>query len=197
MSNNKLAFKHKKPLRRTLGLDLGSVNTALSLIVGNKTIKIKHAEMVPPTLRDLKDPVFDSQMKAMRQTIIKMLDKHKPNEVMAERYMNRGIKGVQVEILGLLLGCLATLCINRKIPLRLVTASSWKNSINRQHPGTLDRFYRYFPISKRHRVDAILIGLYCRSKIYDVKHIRIVEKYISKMEGSYGQPKPARAKVIK
>lgn len=178
--------------RKRIGaFDLGSINTAFSLIETSKKIVIKQAFMVPPSLRDLKDGAFPKQMRKLKRTLAKLLDKYKPNEVIAERYMNRGIKGVQVEILGILLGCLSTLCLQRKIPMRLVTASSWKNQINRKHPDFLDRMYRYFPISKRHRVDAILIGMWHIDKTFEM-NMKTIESYISKMEGSYGKPKSGK-----
>jgi len=180
--------------RKRIGaFDLGSVNTAFSLIKVSKKPVIKHAFMVPPSLRDLKDAAFPKQMRKLKRTLAKLLDKYKPDEVIAERYMNRGIKGVQVEILGILLGCLSTLCLQRKIPMRLVTASTWKLAVNRREKGLLDKFYSYFPSNKRHRVDAIMIGMWHIDKKFGM-NVKRIEKYISKMEGSYGKPRIKKSK---
>lgn len=183
-----------KPIR-IASFDLGSKNFAASIIVAGKKIKYKAAFMIPPTLLDLKEPFYD-QTALLRKTIARILTKYKPKYLIAERYMNRGIKGVQVEILGVLLGVMASLAIERDIPMRLVTASTWKNAVERKRSGFLDRLYSYFPQSKRHRVDAIMIGIYAHNKNFDV-NLKKLERYVAALEGSWGEPRQRKPKAKK
>ena len=107
----------------------------------------------------------------------KLLDEYKPDEVVMERFQNRGFRGGQsiAECISFMLGVLAALCEMRKIKYTWITAAQWKNQFNRQL--SLDKVYD--EIKKKWRIephvwDALCQGMYVadRENLYTYKRLK-------------------------
>lgn len=116
----------------------------------------------PPKSRRKKDgPILPLQeaMPRFLQVIDGILDEYKPDEMYAERFQTRGIKGKSTELVSFMLGLLAMRCRERKIRFVVIIAGTWKNAVNRCWP--LDDLYAYGKTLgfSPHEIDSMMIGL--------------------------------------
>lgn len=149
-----------------LGLDMGISNMSASLIdLGSG--KLLERRRVKTTLKVIKDGCFD-QLNAFYDDILPMLDVAEC--ITAERYQPRQTRhheSTTIESINMMLGAMTL-----NFDVKLITASTWKNAINRllkkanmEGYLNLDDVYE---LGKgkivKHHVDSTLIGLYGATK---------------------------------
>lgn len=150
----------------TIGIDMGSTNMMLGYL--NTDMKFVACWQFKNTITELVDNKgvpLHVRIRRFKKEFISYLDKWKPRRVMAERFMPRGIRGTLIEVVNIMIGVMAAICVRRKINFRVLTASTWKNSLNKRFRRTkndnpLNRLYKAFKIKQRHYIDAMLIAHY-------------------------------------
>jgi len=135
------------------------------------------------TLEELKEQ-FDSYRKGLD----KFCGKHKPDLVIIERFIARGIKGSLGERISYMLALTIDKYEDAGIPVMAVLASSWKNSANTRLSMPLKDLYKRVSHDgvESHELDAVLMGHYLWSKhsgcelfsgLKSMKHLtRLVQK---------------------
>lgn len=145
----------------SLGIDLGSRNTMLAVAHPKRGFgETKHFQS---PIRALVDKPKLSLMRSIKVFIKEFgsdLDRIKPGRVTAERFLTRGFRGAGIEMINFMLGMMAAECFHRGIKFQAITASTWKNAINRRfnNKEALRTVYKGFKIKERHYVDAFLIA---------------------------------------
>lgn len=143
-----------------LGLDPGTNNMGIGVMQfkPNK-YKINYIGMIDNTLKDIKTDVKHQATK-FKSEINSIIKNYKVDLCVAERFMNRGAtKGATGEAVMLMLGILLT-C---KPEATLITASQWKNSINKIY--RLDEMYPQVNVVP-HAVDALMMCIYASDTYY-------------------------------
>ena len=153
---------------RVLGFDPGTSNFGCfaGLITGTDDIQyfesLESAMLVNP-LCDMPTAVKD--VPRFLGEIRSYIDTYRPHAIVIERFMTRGIKGPTIELVNMMIGALVTLVDTyreegKHIYIKIVTAASWKNQVNRIFP--LESIYK--ACKKRgladHQVDAALMSMY-------------------------------------
>lgn len=147
--------------------DPGKDNFANSFVdVSLRGQKVKyellHSCMIQHTVQDLTGDLT-AQIKAFIREINVGVRKFKPNSMIAERFMNRGMmKGASGEIVSIMIGRMTALNVH----MTVIPSASWKNAFNRVQ--SLDHLYENVPFVP-HVVDSLCIGLYHGCKQLNVK----------------------------
>lgn len=160
---------------RFIGVDPGSSNFGYSVVERGRRIAILEFGQIEDTVKNLTDkpqkppksrrkkegpiPPLEEAMALFLSVFEHLLDQYKPDEVIAERFQPRGIKGKSTELVSFMLGIMALCCKRRNIRFRVTIAGTWKNKVNRNYSIDLAYdFGKMLGISP-HEIDAILIGL--------------------------------------
>ncbi len=146
-----------------LGLDPGSKNMGFGVIKvrtdGKFDYRIKEVGMIKKTVKEMKGDVR-GDLKKFKGELHGILRRHKVDAIVAERYMNRGIRGNTGELVGLMLG-VAAMCPVEDV--WFIPASQWKNAFNRNVHGPekkkLETLYKDSRLVA-HVIDAACIGMY-------------------------------------
>ncbi len=99
---------------------------------------------------------------AYMNEISKLVDDYQIDLQIGERYMTRGIKGVTIEFVNMMLGTLRGIAVAKKTPLKVMPAAQWKVPLGNRGVD-LDEIYsdaKTYQKTTPHEVDAIFIGLY-------------------------------------
>jgi hypothetical protein len=154
-------------MKRILAVDPGTHNFALAVLDVRKkndtvAFRILEAKMVSNTITELKDGI-DEQMRAFVREFRSSSLKYKPTDFICERFQSRGMKGLTIECVNMMIGVMVT---RTTVPTRLVTASTWKNAFNRH--ASLQELYDETD-AVPHVVDAVCMGLYHAHGLYGLK----------------------------
>jgi hypothetical protein len=141
---------------RVLTLDPGSRNAGIACVATKKQrVKVVANSIITNPINDL------TQFGPLRDTYVAEIDRwittFKPNGIIAERFQTRGIGGPLIEQVSIMLGIIAGRYPH--IPIKLITAATWKNDFHRNHDCTLDDLYR-LTLTTPHQLDACFIGIY-------------------------------------
>ena len=91
------------------------------------------------------------------EEIARWVEKFEPKAIIAERFQTRGNGGPLIEMVSVMLGLLAGKY--ETLPVKLITASTWKNAFNRRHQCDLREMYPDV-LTPPHAFDSCLIGIY-------------------------------------
>ena len=152
---------------RVLGIDPGTKNFGAFAGEVNKgvtKVNVHHSEMFDHAMQELKGDALE-QVRVFEREYMKLLTVHRPDIITIERFQSRGLKGKTVELVNVMMGVMMSANVkyvesNPKLKVQLLTASTWKNAVNRV--SDLELIYR---VMKKHgvvahRVDAALMSLY-------------------------------------
>lgn len=153
-----LRSKTRKPLR-ILALDPGTSNFGWSVLYSDSltSIQIKETGMLRSTVKDLKTDV-SSQINYFEKELDNVIRKWDINAVAVERFMARGMKGVTIELVNIMLGVTLARLNDGKRKLLVMPASQWKNEFNRH--SSLDKLYELAKGCSVHQLDSVGIGVY-------------------------------------
>lgn len=166
---------------RILSGDPGKVNFALSVVdVTDGTLTVLGTRMLQNPVRTLKVDTREQVANFLEE--IKEIDRmYGPFDGCAfERFQTRGICGDTIESISLMLGVLSMWSLDHKIPIRLITASQWKNQINRK--VDLKALYKEHKLTSKksvkaiHEFDAMLIGVYMLGLLHDSNSFANIDK---------------------
>ncbi len=141
-----------------LGVDPGSKNMGYGVIkarlgVDKLQYRIKEIGMIQDRVEEMKGDVR-GDLRRFKREFSSILRRHKVDVIVAERYMNRGIRGNTGELVGLMLGCIA---LSNVEDVMFIPAAQWKNAINRN--ASLDTLYEQSRLVA-HVIDATCIAAY-------------------------------------
>lgn len=172
-----------------MGNDAGSTNYGYSVIkfyLKNNKLKYQILEcgQLNNRLTDLKVPA-KTQLKKYINEINAKIRKYKIEQHICERYMPRGRFGNTSEYVNIMIGYL----LASKLPVTLITASMWKNRLNRfmGGKGKLDKFCKAVCVPQ-HEIDATFQAMYLAEKIFKMeildkfKHIKNLIKLKQRVE---------------
>lgn len=144
---------------------MGSTNMMLGYL--NAELKFVACWQFKNTITELVDNKgvpLHVRIRRFKKEFISYLDKWNPRRVLAERFMPRGIRGTLIEVVNIMIGIMAAICVRRKINFRVLTASTWKNRVSARFKKETDSvkpmefIYKNFKVKQRHYVDALLIA---------------------------------------
>lgn len=137
--------------------------------------------LVRNTLRTLKNTrLLREELALYMSAMRKIKAKHAPVVWVAERYMTRGIKGVTIELVSVMIGSMLGR-YHKQMRFRLIIAAEWKNQVNKL--GDLKEFYKAMRPYKitPHQVDACLIGIYTAHKMVGLKGFEFLPSNIGEL----------------
>ena len=147
------------PKYRVLAMDPGSRNFGIAAVGtdGRKPIVLANAQIRFP-VNDLVK--FADRREMFLEEIIPWFDRFKPRALVAERFQTRGgaSMGPLIEQVSVMLGIISMITVPL-LPIRLITASTWKNAFNRRHQCDLKEIYPTVH-TEPHPFDASLIGVW-------------------------------------
>jgi Holliday junction resolvasome RuvABC endonuclease subunit len=147
--------------KRVLAIDPGSKNMGISIVAAKGTqVRIIANTVLTNPIHDLTQ--FETQKRVFLSEIRLWMDLYQPNGIIAERFQTRGAAsmGVTIEAVGTMNGILAGAFEN--LPLKLTTASTWKNALHRRFASTnfdLKELYNECRTTP-HQLDSCFIGVF-------------------------------------
>lgn len=154
-----------------LGIDPGSKNMGFGVVkarIGDKfDFRIKEVGMFQDRVEVMNGDVRGA-LKKFNKELGSILRKHNVDVIVAERYMNRGIRGNTGELVGLMLGAVAM--ANGVEDVMFIPAAQWKNPMNKNTKpmGGLEQLYKDCRLVP-HVVDGASIGMYGATHYLDHK----------------------------
>jgi hypothetical protein len=150
-----------------VGFDPGTTNFGVfgGVLQGVKTlhrVRPLISYMLQNPIKKIPSDGSDFSEAFMRE-IAEIFRKVKPDVVVIERFQARGLMGPTIELISVMIGLIASLLTDlaekegRHIIFRVLTASTWKNSVNRV--VSLDNLYERVSAKDKHRMDACLMAL--------------------------------------
>lgn len=147
---------------RMLGMDPGYRNYGIAVTELDKQTRritvLKSAVLEHPVQTFTEG--YRSDIVMFLREIRLWIREYEPRAFIAERFQSRGIKGLSSELVPFMLGLLASHF--GKLPHKLITASTWKNDVNRRlaDEGTcLKELYKEVLVVP-HQLDAVLMSIY-------------------------------------
>ena len=147
---------------KILSVDPGTQNFAYAVLsVQNSPAKpfkykIKKMGMVKSTIKEPKENM-GLQINAFNEEFLYQFDKLKLDGFICERFQSRGMKGNTIESVNMMVGMMAHYLTSREIDVKLVTASTWKNRVNKIID--IKDLYKLARVPN-HITDAVCLGLY-------------------------------------
>lgn len=169
-----------------LAHDPGSVNYGYALVAGRvqgKRLKVRILESgkLTNTITQMKKRRLRTrQREAYVKEIEVLVKKYKPDWMIAERYMTRGIRGLLVECVNSMLGSLEA---RVPIPCVLVPAVTWKQEWNRTGLD-LKALYKVVRTTP-HQLDAVMMGIFAMLKILELPRQKFkIKQVIRQLEAT-------------
>lgn len=154
---------------KILSFDPGEKNFAYSMNMHRSDPILRHKivknGLVSNCINNLKtSEILEGQHIKFSDEILGMLTTFKPDYVVMERFMGRGLKvGTTSETTNIMIGIIITLCRQQGIPFKLVNASTWKNAYNKARSkfvtSNIKDEYKLIGTTP-HQYDATMIGIY-------------------------------------
>jgi hypothetical protein len=147
--------KLKDSTPRILSCDPGSRNFGIAVVATDGSqVKVAANSILTNPIHDLTK--FESQKQVFLREVGGWIDLYKPNALVVERFQTRGLGGPLIEMVSSM-NALMSGYFNLKT--LLITASTWKNYMQRRFEFDLNELYKEFAIPP-HQIDASLIGVY-------------------------------------
>jgi hypothetical protein len=145
--------------KRMLGLDPGSRNMGISLAAANAKdqVKIIRNAIVTSPVDDLVN--FMASREVFLTEIARWIHYYEPHGIIAERFQTRGgaNMGALSEKVTVMLGLIAGRWPS--LPIKLITAATWKNDYQRRFEFQLDDIYPVC-LATPHQLDSSFIATY-------------------------------------
>ena len=146
----------KKYDKCVLALDPGSRNMGISCVgVRKGKVKVLANSILMNPITSMVDDIQGQKQKFTDELDQWML-LYRPKGIILERFQSRGGMGPLIELVTLMLGIILT---RYKVPVKFITAATWKNAFHRQFDAQLDDMYKICRTAP-HPLDATLIGCY-------------------------------------
>lgn len=167
--------------KTVLGLDPGSKNFGAALVSfdpANGRVQVERSAV-------LKSPVHDltragSEGKAFLSELGSWASR--ADGIVAERFQSRGLRGATVECVSFMLGLTSAGFPTH--PLMLLTASTWKNVLQRRFAVDLKEIYHEYRFDiAAHQIDSAFIAIYGLEKslgMLDYQFYSVIEQAIKR-----------------
>ena len=167
--------KHTLKKMRILSMDPGVTNFAWSVLEVSRPFKVKLVAtgMLEETLKDMtgnvkeKADLFLNAVKVLKE-------EYEIDHTIMERFMSRGMKGLTIELVNVMLGIMLGSWKKKQRNFKLITAAQWKNEWNRR--ADLKEFYDKVSCTV-HQADSIGIGLYGAAYWFDEEPFKDILKF--------------------
>ena len=162
-----------------LAFDPGSKNFGWSVVCGRKKknkleLRILCSGHIVNTMNQMKiGPLHKKQRAAFVEEILAIKNSYPLNYFVAERYMNRGIRGTLIEAVAMMLDAATS---SLKLPYTLLAAVTWKRALDKCGVD-LKQAYKWCKATP-HQLDATMMGVFALMKILDVPQYKIQIKPI-------------------
>jgi hypothetical protein len=181
-----------------LSCDPGSINFGFSVLTGRIqdgeiSFKVVANGMCPcPLKRVKKSKDLRDQQVQFQLWFENLIFKHNIDAVCAERFMARGLLGPLGEYIGIMLGMMGLILIQKnKKPLKIFPAATWKNAVRRNADDKefLDKTYKIAKVPP-HQLDASLMGVwtlyqgYNRTDFEGLDLVQIRDKLLDQIEAT-------------
>mgnify|MGYP001433205113 CR=1 FL=1 len=103
-------------------------------------------------------PPFPDQMDSFSTEWEEIFDSHKVVGYTTERFQARGLKGKSIEAVSIMNGLSCSLARKRQIDFEMITASTWKNQVNRY--TDLEAIYAMVPDLTPHSIDSCFLAIH-------------------------------------
>jgi Holliday junction resolvasome RuvABC endonuclease subunit len=147
----------KKYVKCLLALDPGSRNMGISCVGVTKKGKVR---VLANSILTNPFTTMVGDIKEQKQLFLGEIDSwvklYKPNGIIMERFQSRGGMGPLIELVTLMLGILVG---TYNLPIKMITAATWKNAWHRKNEEELNDMYKEC-LTTPHQLDSILIGCY-------------------------------------
>lgn len=172
---------------RVLSMDPGTANFGITVLDAGKKGDKMGARIVGTCMfgHTIKVPTSLPQHRAFRAAIWALEHHYGPFDlVCAERFQSRGLKGLAIESINMMLAIVGEVYPNATF----YTASTWKNAFNRMDDlnavyNDLKEVNKEVKKSERHQIhefDSSLMGMYCAAKHFDVTPFENIDGRIDK-----------------
>ncbi len=101
-------------------------------------------------------PPFSHQLVLFRDEWINLIVKYKANTITSERFQARGLRGKSIELVSIMNAVIALEGMTHNVPVQLITASTWKNQVNRLFD--LKLLYTKMRLTP-HTIDSVFIAI--------------------------------------
>ena len=153
--------------------------------------KVVYVELLSNPITELREnatPPFLEQLKLFSEYFEYLLEEFKPESVTMERFQMRfRTMGATSEVVNIMIGICSQICLERKIPVKLVIAGEWKNHFNRVSNISLNDTYKLVKRLPPHVIDSALIGLYYCMKNKDFYVAENIENYCKSLKEKYDE----------
>lgn len=132
------------------------------------------------------NPAFHESFPRYYSIIDDLRVSYKVSDVIAERFQTRGNGGPLIELVSTMNGALVSNAYAHNVTYRLITASQWKNQVNKYNDLEALYLYTHSLGYTPHETDATLIGLYqaaYRGVLDFVQGIALWKKAVEKYMG--------------
>lgn len=111
-------------------------------------------------------PPFSHQLIRFQDEWIDLIVKYKASTITSERFQARGLRGKSIELVSIMNAVIALEGLTRDVPVQLITASTWKNQVNKLFD--LKLLYTKLSITP-HTTDSVFIAIDGILKLAGVK----------------------------
>lgn len=160
-----------------LAHDPGSKNYGVAVVQGSKQgdtlrIRVLASGKQKSLVNQLKrGSLLRKQLDAYVNEVLAVKKKYKPHYFVAERYMTRGIKGLSVECINMMLSAAVR---EIEIPYTLLAAVTWKRFVEKCGVD-LKKAYKWCK-AEPHQLDSALMGVYAVMQILKLPRQKIPMK---------------------
>lgn len=181
-----------------ISADPGKENFSVAIqIIDDEKPSIEYVQLLPYRITELREnanPPFLTQLEQFIEFFNGIIDKYNPIECTMERFQIRFRTGGAVaEVVNVMLGVCSCICYYRKIPIKLVIASEWKNHYNRISEISLEDTYRCVKRLPPHIIDSAFIGLYYSMNNKGFYTRENIIAYCQKLKEKYDEFAPKRS----
>ena len=131
------------------------------------TYDIKYCGMLRNPIKDLLASNLSINLYEYMKEMRKYCLQYTPNHIVAERFMNRGVRQATGEKVNIMLGALMFYALVNKFQFKMHTASSWKVKLNKVLNMKIFVSKARDQGVTNHELDAACIGLYHACKEFD------------------------------
>lgn len=150
---------------RALCADPGSSNYGFSIVEmklypgKNAVFKVLTNGLVENRVNALnRADLFEDQVKSHLREMKGYIEEYNVDCIIIERYMTRGIKGSTIEFVNVMIGALSVVAFAKKLKVKTLPASQWKNELKRRGEDLKSRYKQV--LTTPHQLDSVLMGIY-------------------------------------
>jgi hypothetical protein len=156
-----------------LANDPGIINFGIA-VIDTDLVKVLYSGFHSATINHLSDNLLQKKKLTypnflqQTQNYLRVCQFHlkawQPNLIVHERYQTRNFKGINIELINIMIGLFSGLAYTYGIPTRVISSSAWKNTLRGAGIDLLQLYQDYNILGiPPHLVDSLLIASFVGS----------------------------------